>query len=77
MVTAMRLVRAIWHFLLGVKDALALVALLLFFGGLYLVLAATPSPKVPSGGALYLKFAGGIVEQPAEAPSLDFLSMGR
>ncbi|MBV9842634.1 MAG: signal peptide peptidase SppA [Sphingomonadaceae bacterium] len=70
----MRLVRAIWRFLMGVKDALALVLLLLFFGAIFLVLTASPNPKIANGGALYLKFSGGIVEQPAEAQPVDFLS---
>lgn len=72
----MRLVRTIWRFLMGVKDALALVALLLFFGGLFALLAASPNPKIENGGALYLKFSGGIAEQPAEAQPFDLLSAG-
>lgn len=72
----MRLVRAIWRFLVGLKDALALLLLILFFGALYALLAASPNPTIASGGALYLKFAGGIAEQPAEAQPLDFLSAG-
>jgi protease-4 len=34
----------IWRLLVGIKDALSLVFLLLFFWALYLVLSAHPNP---------------------------------
>ena len=34
----------VWRLLVGIKDALALLFLLLFFVGLYMVLTARPSP---------------------------------
>lgn len=72
----MKLVRAIWRFLVGVKDALVLLAMLLFFGALYAALSMSPNPAVADGGALLLDLDGAIVEQPAEAQPLDLLSAG-
>ena len=40
----MKFVRAIWKLLVGIKDALVLLLMLLFFGGLYGVLSARPAP---------------------------------
>ena len=40
----MRFVRAVWKLLVGVKDALVLVAMLLFFGLLWAGLKAGPKP---------------------------------
>ena len=62
----MRFVRGIWHLLVGVKDALVLVFMLLFFGALYALLSARPSPAVAEG-VLLMDLKGSIVEQPAEA----------
>ena len=39
----MKFVRAIWKLLVGIKDALVLVLLLLFFGMLYAGLSAKPA----------------------------------
>lgn len=72
----MRLVRLIWRFLVGVKDALVLLFMLLFFGLLYAALAARPGASVPSGGALTLELAGVIVDQPSEQPPLSVLTSG-
>ena len=58
----------------GIKDALVLLLLLLFFGALYLALSASPNPAVASSGALLLDFRGSLVEQPAEGDPLNFLS---
>ncbi len=73
----MRLARGIWRFLVGVKDALVLLAMLLFFGALYVALSYKPNPTLAvSSGALLLDFSGGLVEQPADAEPLDLLSRG-
>ena len=40
----MKFVRAIWKLLVGIKDALVLILLILFFGGLYGALSARPAP---------------------------------
>lgn len=62
----MRFVRGAWKVLVGIKDALVLLVLLLFFGGLYMALSATPHGGGPANGALALRLDGPIVEQPAE-----------
>lgn len=72
----MKLVRFVWQVLVGVKDALVLLAMILFFGVLYAALQARPTTAVPSSGALLLRFDGGLAEQPAEAEPLDLLSRG-
>ena len=40
----MKFVRAIWKLLVGIKDALVLILMLLFFGMLYAALSARPAP---------------------------------
>ncbi|HEX6741040.1 MAG TPA: signal peptide peptidase SppA [Sphingomicrobium sp.] len=63
----MKFVRAIWKLLVGIKDALVLVFMLLFFGFLYAALSARPAPV--KDGVLTLALKGAVVEQPAK---LDF-----
>lgn len=65
----------VWKILVGVKDALALIVLLLFFGLLYAALSTSPYPESEHRGALRLDLAGPIVEQPAE-PGLADLATG-
>jgi protease IV len=62
----MKLVRGAWKLLVGIKDALVLVAMLLFFGVLFAALSARPGPSTIRDGALLLTLKGQIVEQPAE-----------
>lgn len=61
----MRILKAVWHLLIGIKDALVLVFMLLFFAGLYALLSARPAPTV-SDGVLVMNLRSGVVEQPAE-----------
>ncbi|MBA3510939.1 signal peptide peptidase SppA [Sphingomonas sp.] len=61
----MKFVRAIWKLLVGIKDALVLLLLLLFFGLLYAGLSARPDPV--TDGVLALELDGTVVEQPARA----------
>ncbi len=71
----MRFVRALWRFLKGVKDALALIALLRFFGAIFAALSAGGRPSIPAaGGALVLDLKGSLAEQPADARPLDLVS---
>jgi protease-4 len=58
----MKFVRAIWKLLVGVKDALVLLFMLLFFGMLYAALSVRPEPV--GDGVLELALAGSVVEQP-------------
>ncbi|WP_174280138.1 signal peptide peptidase SppA, partial [Sphingomonas bacterium] len=62
----MKLVKGAWKLLVGIKDALALFLLLLFFAGLFAALSARPGNKPIAPGALVLKLDGAIVEQPAD-----------
>ena len=60
----MRFVRAIWKLLVGIKDALVLLFMLLFFGLLYAGLSARPQPI--KDGVLALDLDGTVVEEPAK-----------
>ena len=67
----MRLVRGAWKLLVGVKDALVLLFMLLFFGAIYFGLSARPNAAAVHDGALLVDLKGTIVEQPTSAsPSL-------
>lgn len=72
----MRFVRGVWRVLVGVKDALVLTLMLLFFGGLYAVLSAGANPAAVRDGALVLDLKGSIVEQPAEIDPFAALAGG-
>ncbi|HEY1146123.1 MAG TPA: signal peptide peptidase SppA [Allosphingosinicella sp.] len=72
----MRFLGKIWRLLVGVKDGLVLVAMLIFFGLLYAALSASPQLGAAEEGALVLDIAGTIVEQPAEARPLEMLAGG-
>ena len=61
----MRFARAIWKLLVGVKDVLVLIFMLMFFGLLYTGLSAKPTPV--SDGVLALDLNGAVVEQPSKA----------
>ena len=56
--------RKLWHLLVGIKDAFALLFLLLFFLMLYAALMSRPSPGAVRDGALLLKLNGSVVEEP-------------
>jgi protease-4 len=60
----MKFVRAIWHLLVGIKDALVLLFMLLFFGALYTALSARP--EAVHAGVLDMSLNGSVVEQPAK-----------
>lgn len=62
----MRFVAGVWKLLVGIKDALVLLFMLLFFGLLYAALSSRPSPAVGEG-VLALDLHGSIVEQPTPA----------
>ncbi len=66
----------IWKVLVGVKDALVLILMLMFFGGLYAALSASPYPESAHSGALRLDISGPIVEQPVEPTVFDVAGGG-
>ncbi|MDQ3245836.1 MAG: signal peptide peptidase SppA, partial [Pseudomonadota bacterium] len=69
----MRFVRAIWKLLVGIKDALVLLLLLLFFGALWAGLSQGPQPI--GEGVLLVDLDGTLVEQPSR-PSASSLVGG-
>jgi len=62
-----KLVRGAWKILVGIKDGLVLIAMLLFFGVMFAALSSRPNAGAIKDGALVLKLDGPIVEQPADA----------
>ena len=70
----MRFARAIWKLLVGVKDALVLIFMLLFFGLIYAGLSAKPTPL--GEGVLALDLNGTVVEQPSKADISEVLAGG-
>jgi protease-4 len=68
--------RKLWHLLVGIKDGLVLLFMLLFFLALYAVMTGRPSAGQVRDGALLLKLDGSIVEEPAESTPLAFLTAG-
>lgn len=63
-----------WRFLVGVKDALVLVLMLVFFGALYTLLSGAPNAGQVQEGALLVALDGSIVEQPEVASPAEILS---
>ena len=70
----MRFVRAVWKLLVGIKDALVLLAMLLFFGVLWATLNAGPKPI--GEGVLVVDLDGSLVEQPARQSASSLVGAG-
>lgn len=73
----MNLVRGAWRFLVGIKDALVLLFMLIFFGLLAAALSARPGTKAIGTGALVLELKGSVVEQPATISPAQALTGGQ
>jgi len=71
----MKFVRAIWKLIVGIKDVLVLIFMLLFFGLMYAALSARPAPV--KDGVLALDLKGSVVEQPANAEFSDIAGGNR
>lgn len=69
----MKLLRGAWKLLVGIKDALVLLFMLIFFGALFAILSARPNPGAVTDGALVLALDGRIVEQASQADPLSVL----
>ncbi|MBA3576079.1 MAG: signal peptide peptidase SppA [Sphingomonas sp.] len=69
----MKFARAIWKLLVGVKDVLVLIFMLLFFGLIYAGLSSRPAPV--KDGILAFELEGAVVEQPSK-PGLTELASG-
>lgn len=61
----MGFVGKVWKVLVGIKDGLVLIFMLLFFVTLFAALSATPSPAQVREGALYIDLSGFVVEERA------------
>ncbi|HEX6375163.1 MAG TPA: signal peptide peptidase SppA [Allosphingosinicella sp.] len=72
----MRFAGKVWKLLVGIKDGLVLLFMLLFFGLLYAAMTARPTLGAGDRGALLLDFDGPIVEQPSQATASEVLSGG-
>jgi len=72
----MTFIGKIWRILIGIKDGLVLLAMLLFFGLLYAALSSTPNNATVHTGALYIDLSGTIVEQPQQASPEELLLGG-
>lgn len=62
----MGFVGKVWKVLVGIKDGLVLIFMLLFFVALFGVLSSTPSPAQVREGALYIDLTGFVVEERAK-----------
>ncbi len=71
----MKFVSAVWKVLVGVKDALVLILMLLFFGALYAGLSNKPAPI--KDGVLALDLYGSVVEQPSRPGFADIAGGAR
>jgi len=69
----MSFVGKFWRFLVGIKDALVLIFMLLFFTALFAVLSSSPSPAQVREGALYIDLTGFVVEERSAIPPLTTL----
>jgi protease-4 len=72
----MKFVGKVWKLLVGIKDGLVLLFMLLFFALLYAAMTASPTVGSGEKGALLLDLSGPIVEQPSQASPSDLLSGG-
>lgn len=66
----------VWRLLVGIKDALALLFLLLFFSAMFALLSARPSPGLVRDGALLLSLDGVVVEEKSRVDPLSMILTG-
>ncbi len=70
----MALLRGLWKLLVGIKDLLVLIVMLLFFGLLFAALSIAPNNVIPGSGALVVDLAGTLVEQPSDTDPFTLLT---
>ena len=70
----MQFVRVSWKILVGLKDLLVLLFMLLFFAAIFALLNSSPNPAMVRDGALLLKLDGVVSEQPSEIDTLTTLT---
>ena len=68
----MKFAGKVWRLLVGIKDGLVLILMLLFFAAIWGAMSARPSVGAGSG-ALLLKLDGPIVEQPSGTSAVEAL----
>lgn len=69
----MAFLKGSWRFLVAIKDALALLFLIVFFALLYAFLNAGPNPGTVRDGALLIELDGFVSEQPAAIDPVEAL----
>lgn len=72
----MKFAGKVWKLLVGIKDGLVLLFMLLFFALLYAAMTARPTLGAGDRGALLLRLDGPIVEQPAQTTASEVFSGG-
>ncbi|MBX7502145.1 signal peptide peptidase SppA [Qipengyuania sp. YG27] len=72
----MKFAGKVWRLLVGIKDGLVLVFMLLFFSALFAVLTARPSPASVREGALLIALDGAVVEERTEIDPIEALLSG-
>ena len=66
----------VWKVLVGVKDGLVLLFMLLFFVALFGILSARPSPGAVQDGALLIALSGRVVEEKSALDPIEALLSG-
>ncbi|MFN3864279.1 MAG: signal peptide peptidase SppA [Erythrobacter sp.] len=72
----MSFVGKVWKILVGIKDALVLLFMLLFFVALFGILSARPSPGQVREGALLIALSGRVVEEKSVLDPIETLLSG-
>lgn len=72
----MSFVGKVWKVLVGIKDGMVLVFMLLFFVALFSLLSASPNPGQVREGALYIDLSGYVVEERAAVDPIALLLAG-
>lgn len=66
-----------WKIIVGIKDGLVLIFMLLFFLALFGILSASPNPAQVREGALYIDLSGFVVEERTAVDPLEALLTGQ
>jgi protease-4 len=72
----MSFVGKIWKLLVGIKDGLVLLFMVLFFLALFGILSARPSPGAVRDGALLIELSGRVVEEKSALDPIEALLSG-
>ncbi len=72
----MSFVGKVWKILVGIKDGLVLILMLLFFVALFGILSARPSPGQVRDGALLIDLSGVVVEEKSATDPIAALLSG-